>query len=717
MTKIKVLSLFLALLLLLPSASLGSEEKLYKTKDGFLYTLQNNLAVINGYEGEEIHLVIPAQVDGYKAEEIRLFTCPNRQNIKTLVVSEGIKVLGGEVFEEFSSLIRVTLPDSLEMIEEWVFYKDASLREVRLGQGDITIGVEAFGGCYSLEYLALPPGQVSIYSDAFSFYNTTIIAKKGSPGERYTINHNIPFIAFDPLELSDEELTSFDLQLSEDKAQAGSPITAVVRVPYDKALNAFPSIHYRWSITDESGYTSQTETLSLHHSSPALSTSFVSNQRSLRFTPSRAGEGLLEIFLGDRTLKQSFPIMPPVKPEHAGQQLPWAFQGDVAFAEQDGKFGLVNQQGQLLCDFILDDVRPFLGDTAIIKMGGSFGLINRQGLLVHEPQWDSLEVGDADGTRYIAGKQTSEGFMTYALLSATGESKSSSKLRRIRQFSDGFAWAMDQNQNPVFIDLEGSIRLRTGEWARDFHEGYTVYPYDGTFLLVSKRGWHIMDDGWLFIADFKEGMARALDKNKQWRFITDQETILASDTWYDARDFNEGLAAVQDKNGKWGYISNQGEAVIDPKWAKALDFSESLAAVSEGNGYSFINTQGELVISDSFDEVQPFSQGFSAVKKDGRWYFINSKGENIFGQSWLSAGSFHEGLAWVSGDEQGGALGYLDLKGKLVIPYNEGYNKLRDALSNFRDGLAAVHDTSHDRILYINTSGQPVSPGGAYTPH
>ena len=59
------------------------------------------------------------------------------------------------------------LPDRLEVIPEYAFRDDVSLREVTFGSGTKTIGDGAFSGCKSLKPVEFNDGLVTIGSSAF----------------------------------------------------------------------------------------------------------------------------------------------------------------------------------------------------------------------------------------------------------------------------------------------------------------------------------------------------------------------------------------------------------------------------------------------------------------------------------------------------------------------------------------------------------------------
>ena len=71
-------------------------------------------------------------------------------NVKSVVISEGITVIGQQNFCRMSSITSVSFPQSLQTIKEAAFYECSSLTEVKLAKNVKTIESGAFAGCTSL---------------------------------------------------------------------------------------------------------------------------------------------------------------------------------------------------------------------------------------------------------------------------------------------------------------------------------------------------------------------------------------------------------------------------------------------------------------------------------------------------------------------------------------------------------------------------------------
>ncbi len=71
--------------------------------------------------------------------------------IEHIVITEGVKTIGAYAFSEMPKLLTVTLPNSLEEIEECAFYYNQQLKEVNTPENLRLIGKSAFELCKALE--------------------------------------------------------------------------------------------------------------------------------------------------------------------------------------------------------------------------------------------------------------------------------------------------------------------------------------------------------------------------------------------------------------------------------------------------------------------------------------------------------------------------------------------------------------------------------------
>jgi hypothetical protein len=96
-----------------------------------------------------------------------------RDDIKEVVIEDGITSVGRIAFSLCTSLTDVTIPDSVTVINGQAFLSCTALTEITIPSSVTEIGYEAFGGCSSL----------------------TIYGESGSYAETYANENNISFVA------------------------------------------------------------------------------------------------------------------------------------------------------------------------------------------------------------------------------------------------------------------------------------------------------------------------------------------------------------------------------------------------------------------------------------------------------------------------------------------------------------------------------------------
>ena len=91
-----------------------------------------------------------------------------REQITRVVIKEGVKKIGGQLFGGCSSLTEVTIPNSVTEIGYSAFADCTSLKTIGLPKNLTIIGTAAFGGCTALTSMELPESVTEIQERAFS---------------------------------------------------------------------------------------------------------------------------------------------------------------------------------------------------------------------------------------------------------------------------------------------------------------------------------------------------------------------------------------------------------------------------------------------------------------------------------------------------------------------------------------------------------------------
>ncbi len=93
----------------------------------------------------------------------------HRNNIKRVVVEEGVTTIGGYAFYVCHNLASIELASSVTTIGESAFNECGGLTSIELPSGVTTIGESAFNNCYSLISINLPSGVTIIEAGTFEW--------------------------------------------------------------------------------------------------------------------------------------------------------------------------------------------------------------------------------------------------------------------------------------------------------------------------------------------------------------------------------------------------------------------------------------------------------------------------------------------------------------------------------------------------------------------
>ena len=155
------------LLLPLGAATNAVADGIYSDGE-FSYKIVNNVATVWEYHGRDANVVVPSTFNGMRVTAMGNGTFSECGFLESVVVSEGIEVLGPCIFQRCFSLRSVSLPSSLRIIKKNVFSFCESLEQLVIPTGVQEIEEYAFSGCYSLTDISLPSTLSSLGRGAFS---------------------------------------------------------------------------------------------------------------------------------------------------------------------------------------------------------------------------------------------------------------------------------------------------------------------------------------------------------------------------------------------------------------------------------------------------------------------------------------------------------------------------------------------------------------------
>lgn len=279
---------------LLEADKTGGEEKVHCTKkvsENAEYTceLEDGVLTISGTG-------VINSVDYYLDE------------VKSLIIEEGITGIGEQVFASFFRLEKAVIPDSVKKIGEQAFYRCEKLDVVELSDENIYIGAEAFEGTPWLDYMKeevakkeVDPMVVRQFNQAVrgtleAMPGLTIIGEEGSLAEAYADRFGLAFRAVKkPEEFSLKEAIydvynygGMELVLYR-PGRAGSDAIKCSDIYYADLLSYYLSC-YDWKQTDKPDIADSDYRIAVD--------SVYGNERMVVY---EGGTGIAEYFDGEQT--------------------------------------------------------------------------------------------------------------------------------------------------------------------------------------------------------------------------------------------------------------------------------------------------------------------------------------------------------------------------------------------------------------------------------
>ncbi|MCB1177117.1 MAG: WG repeat-containing protein, partial [Leptospiraceae bacterium] len=143
----------------------------------------------------------------------------------------------------------------------------------------------------------------------------------------------------------------------------------------------------------------------------------------------------------------------------------------------------------------------------------------------------------------------------------------------------------------------------------------------------------------------------------------------------DIKSFEKDWVPYRKKN-KWGFAGPTGKIYLKAEYQFVRPFSNGIAPVLlKDKGWALINPEGDILTPDYYDSIEPFEKGYSIfkIKEKNEFGIFNKNGEIITRKNYsrIEKSSNHRFLVTIDGYY--GMFGFINKKGKEVIPLNYDY--------------------------------------------
>lgn len=270
------------------------------------------------------------------------------------------------------------------------------------------------------------------------------------------------------------------------------------------------------------------------------------------------------------------------------------FAGGYAVYEQEGKKGLIGENGKVVIEAAYDEIGFDGKDKSMIpvKDGTVCFYINDKGYKTEMPDEAYESLGIVSQNRIVAKKQGKYGYLD-------------------KNFKEKTEFVYDEAS--VIFEGVGAVR-QNDKWALIKRNGelLTEFIYDD--VVLNSNG----------VCSLHKIVA--VGQGETYFFVnTDGERI--SDQSYDAvKAFEtDGMCAVC-IDGKWGYIDGEENVMIPYEYEDAMPFSNGYAAVCEDGIWGYIDEDGCMAVKPCFDAARLMTEnGTAPVRHGSSWTLIQLK--------------------------------------------------------------------------------------------
>ena len=333
------------------------------------------------------------------------------------------------------------------------------------------------------------------------------------------------------------------------------------------------------------------------------------------------------------------------------------YEDNVLRVMQNGKYGLINFDGQELLPCEYDEITALKGTKSnlIVKKAGNVGLVNELGQTIISAQYkDVLSLEEGYKSEYIIINENNQ----YGLISTSGTILIEPKYELVKYLHSSEVIAVKENDvwkvvnikdNSVLIDggyedileakSENIIVKKDGKYGvisktneekikpeyEELKYAFSIYyiaKKDGKYGVINLENEEIIKFEYVSMSYVENGGFIQADKS-------DTETVI-----FDNNLGQKIVGIISEINIDKGYIkvyaNNEYKYYnfkLEEKNSSDLLTVNTLFLSKKDGKYGYVNKSGEVIIDYIYEDgTEQNSNGFVAIKKDGVWGSINKAG-------------------------------------------------------------------------------------------
>lgn len=239
---------------------------------------------------------------------------------------------------------------------------------------------------------------------------------------------------------------------------------------------------------------------------------------------------------------------------------------------QNGKYGIIDEFGNIIIEAQYDLLAPFSDGLACFKKNRKWGYINKRNEVVIEPQFESCLFFNDGYAKFEKDRK-------YGLIDTTGKI------------------IIPPKYEACAYDSEGLFRCRLED---------TIFFYDDKLNLVNQIALENYQSGFNNLIKIKQA-----DK---FGLIKSNGEIVLEPKYDEITDYSE--FSILKQNGRYGIINKEGKIVTNPIFESIYyDRTPGISVFGLGKKYGLIDKMGNILVDPIFDMLGSFSEGFAGFVK------------------------------------------------------------------------------------------------------
>jgi hypothetical protein len=289
----------------------------------------------------------------------------------------------------------------------------------------------------------------------------------------------------------------------------------------------------------------------------------------------------------------------------------------------DAYIGNPNGPTPFKIEAIFEEARGFFHGLAAVKLGGKWGFIDESGEIVVDFQFDRVSNFNGTVARVFKADVTVDGAEVkdrWALVDNQGNMLTDFYFAIIGEFENniaiaGYATLTSNNRNQpqtriaeVYLKSDGNLLVNqtsTGVALREFSEGKAIIRNSSVYTYINEEGTKAVPGSYYSAENFSDGMAavKMSRTSMRWGYIDENGNQAIAQNYIIAKPFDDGYAYVRDSMATNGTL-------IDKTGKKYLE-ELKLTGISKFNddgyalGYAEITVMRTMTNADtgeSWDE-------------------------------------------------------------------------------------------------------------------